>query len=101
MTNISYIKLPQNNDMGRTSLIDKYSRFDTPDIAERIADEINKYIEFDGIEYLHGREIHGRHTGYLDISSGGFRNEYDFLCPVLDLCRVDRNGIVSADIRKI
>ena len=87
--------------MDRTSFIKKYSRFDTPDIAERIAEEINKYIEYDGIEYLHGREIHGRHTGYLDISSGGFRNVYDFLCPVLDLCRVDRNGIVSADIRKI
>lgn len=88
-------------NMDRTSLINKYSRFDTPDIAERIAEEINKYIGYDGIEYLHGREIHGRHTGYLDISSGGFRNVYDFLCPVLDLCRVDRNGIVSADIRKI
>lgn len=87
--------------MDRANLINKYSRFDTPDIAERIAKEINKYIEYDGIEYLHGREIHGRHTGYLDISSGGFRNVYDFLCPVLDLCRVDRNGIVSADIRKI
>ena len=87
--------------MDRTSFINKYSAFDTLDIAERIAEKITKYIENDGIEYLDGREIHGRHTGYLDISSGGFRNEYDFLCPVLDLCRVDRNGIVSADIRKI
>ncbi len=51
--------------MERASLINKYSRFDTPDIAERIAEKINKYIEYDGIEYLPGREIHGRHTGYL------------------------------------
>ena len=87
--------------MDRTSLINKYSRFDTPDIAERIAEKINQYIAYDGIEYLHGREIHGRHTGYLDISSGGFRNVYDFLWPVLYLCRVDCNGVVSADIRKI
>lgn len=87
--------------MDRTTIINKYSRFDTPDIADRIAEEINKYIGYDGIEYLPGREIHGRHTGYLDISSGGFRNVYDFLCPVLDLCRVDCNGIVFADTGKI
>lgn len=87
--------------MDLTSLINKYSRFDTPDIAGRIAEEINKYIEYDGIENLPSREIHGRHTGYLDISSGGLRNVYDFLWPVLNLCRLDRNGVVSADMRKI
>ncbi len=87
--------------MDRKDLINKYSRFDTPDMAERIAEKINSYIEYDGIEYLPGREIHGRHTGYLDISSGGFRNVYDFLWPVLNMCRVDCNGVVSADLRKI
>lgn len=87
--------------MDLKSLIEKYSRFDTPDIAERIAREINNYIEYEGIEYLPAREIHGRHTGALSISSGGFRSEYDFLWPVLYLCRVDRDGVVSADLRKI
>ena len=87
--------------MDRTSFINMYSRFDTSDIAERIADKINQYIGYDGIENLPYREIHGRHTGYLDISSGGFRNDYDFLCPVLNLCRVDCRGVVMADIRKI
>lgn len=87
--------------MDRRSLIDKYSRFDTADIAERIAEEINRYIAYDGIENLPFREIHGRHTGYLDISSGGFRNDHDFLCSVLSLCRVDCKGMVSPDIRKI
>lgn len=87
--------------MDRASFIEKYSRFDTPDVAGRIADEINRYIERYGIECLPLREIHGRHTGYLDISSGGFRNDYDFLCHVLSLCRVDRSGVVSADMRKI
>ena len=35
--------------MDRTSLINKYSRFDTPDIAERIAEKINQYIAYDEI----------------------------------------------------
>ena len=87
--------------MDRTSFINRYSHFDTPDIAGCIAEKINEYVEHDGIEYLHVREIHGRHTGYLSISSGGIRNEYDFICPILSLCRVDGKGMVSADINKI
>ena len=51
-------------------------------------------MEYDGIEYLHSREIHGRHTGYLDISSGGFRNVYDFLCPVLDFFEWGSNNAI-------
>lgn len=87
--------------MDRESFINKYAQFDTPDIADRIAKCINDFITYDGIENLPWKELHGRHTGHLDISSGGFRYENDFLCPVLDMCRVDRNGVVSPDMRKI
>lgn len=87
--------------MPRTKLIETYAEFDTPDMPQRIAEYIDKYIESEGIEELPYRELHGRHTGHLDISDGGFRMDYDFLRPVLDLCKLDRHGVLSADLNKI
>lgn len=87
--------------MSRTKLIEAYSGFDTPDMPQRIAECISSYIEREGIEELPWRELHGRHTGHLDISDGGFRMAEDFLYPVLDLCKLDRKGILSADMNKI
>lgn len=87
--------------MSRTKLIEKYAGFDKPETPQNIEACINDYIDREGIELLPEQQIHGRHTGHIDISRGGFIMDYDFMCPALWLCKVDRNGVVSADLRKI
>lgn len=87
--------------MARTKLIAKYSALNTEDLPERIYDKIKSHIESNGIEELPYLEVSGRWTGKIDISSGGWRGEFDFLYPVLSMCRVDRYGEVSPDMAKI
>ncbi len=87
--------------MARTKLIAKYAALDTPDLGERIHKTITDYIEKNGIERLPYLEVNGRWTGTLSISDGGWRGDYDFLYPVLSMCKVDRQGNVSADMTKI
>lgn len=87
--------------MARTKLIAKYAALDTPDLAERIHKTITDYISEKGIENLPYLELNGRWTGTLSITDGGWRGDFDFLYPVLSMCRVDRKGNVSADMAKI
>lgn len=87
--------------MARTKLIAKYSALNTPDLPRRIYDKLLLYINDNGIEHLPEVELSGRWTGKIDISNGGWRNDFDLLCPVLALCRVDRKGVVSPDMTKI
>ena len=87
--------------MARTKLIAKYAALDTPDLGERISKTITDYIEENGIERLPYLEVNGRWTGTLSISDGGWRGDFDFLYPVLSMCKVDRKGNVSADMTKI
>ncbi|MDE5794115.1 MAG: hypothetical protein K2I08_05300 [Muribaculaceae bacterium] len=87
--------------MARTKLIAKYAALDTPDLGERIHKTITDYIEENGIERLPYLEVNGRWTGTLSISDGGWRGDYDFLYPVLSMCKVDRKGNVYADMTKI
>ena len=78
--------------MARTKLIAKYAALDTPDLGERIHKTITDYIEKNGIERLPYLEVNGRWTGTLSISDGGWRGDYDFLYPVLSMCKVDPSG---------
>lgn len=87
--------------MARTKLIAKYAALDTPDLPERIQLLINDHIAEKGIENLPYLEVNGRWTGKLSISDGGWRGDFDFLYPVLSMCRVDRDGNVYADMAKI
>lgn len=87
--------------MARTKLIAKYAALDTPDLAERICNTITTYISDNGIERLPYLELNGRWTGTLSISDSGWRGDFDFLYPVLSMCKVDREGNVSADMAKI
>ena len=87
--------------MARTKLIAKYSALNTPDLPQRIYDEIMTFIEKNGIENLPQFDICGRWTGKLDISSGGWRGDFDLLYTLLSMCRVDRFGNVYPDISKI
>lgn len=87
--------------MARTKLIAKYAALDTPDLADRIYKTITAHIAEKGIEDLPYLEVNGRWTGTLTITDGGWRGDYDFLYPVLSMCRVDREGNVSADMAKI
>ena len=87
--------------MARTKLIAKYSALDTPDLADRIHHTITAYISEKGIDELPFLEINGRWTGTLTVSDGGWRGDFDFLYPVISMCRVDRHGNVSADMAKI
>lgn len=43
--------------MPRTKLIETYAEFDTPDMPQRIAEYIDKYIESEGVEELPYREL--------------------------------------------
>ncbi len=87
--------------MARTKLIAKYAALDTPDLAERIHQTITDHIAEKGIENLPYLEVNGRWTGKLSISDGGWRGDFDFLYPVISMCRVDREGNVYADMAKI
>ena len=87
--------------MARTKLIAKYAALDTPDLAERIHTTITTYISENGIEKLPYLELNGRWTGTLSITDGGWRGDFDFLYPILSMCKVDRKGNVSADMNKI
>lgn len=87
--------------MARTKLIAKYAPLDTPDLAQRIHQTITDHIAEKGIEELPYLELNGRWTGKLSISDGGWRGDFDFLYPVLSMCRVDREGNVYADMTKI
>lgn len=87
--------------MARTKLIAKYAALDTPDLADRIQKTITDYISENGIEELPYLELNGRWTGKLSISDGGWRGDFDFLYPVLSMCRVDRKGNVYPDMKKI
>ena len=87
--------------MARTKLIAKYAALDTPDLADRIHKTITDYISENGIEELPYLELNGRWTGKLSVSDGGWRGDFDFLYPVLSMCRVDRKGNVFADMKKI
>ena len=87
--------------MARTKLIAKYAALDTSDLAERIHTLITDHIAENGIEDLPYLEVNGRWTGKLSISDGGWRGDFDFLNPVLSMCRVDRYGNVYADMTKI
>ncbi len=87
--------------MARTKLIAKYAALDTPELAERIHKTITDYISENGIEELPYLELNGRWTGTLSITDGGWRGDFDFLYPVLSMCRVDRKGNVLADMAKI
>lgn len=87
--------------MARNKLIAKYSALNTADLPQRIYNKIQSYIDENGIGGLPWRELSGRWTGRLDISDGGWRNTFDFLYPVLRMCRVDRHGNVSPDMGKI
>lgn len=84
--------------MARSKLISQYAALNTPDLPQRIFDEVKNYIDVNGIENLPYVELNGRHTGKLSISSGGWRGDYDLLCPVLSFCRIDRHGVVSPDM---
>lgn len=87
--------------MARTKLIAKYAALDTPDLADRIHDTITAHISDKGIENLPNLEVNGRWTGTIAITDGGWRGDFDFLYPVLSMCKVDRYGNVSADMAKI
>lgn len=87
--------------MARTKLIAKYAALDTPELAERIYTTITTYISENGIEKLPYLELNGRWTGTLSITDGGWRGDFDFLYPMLSMCKVDRKGNVSADMNKI
>ena len=87
--------------MARTKLIAKYAALDTPDLVERIDKLITDHIAEKGIEDLPYLEVNGRWTGTLSISDGGWRGDFDFLYPVLSMCRVDREGNVYPDTDKI
>lgn len=87
--------------MSRTKLIAQYAALDTKDLAQRIHQVITDHIAENGIEDLPILEFHGRWTGKLYISEDGWRGDFDFLNPVLSMCRVDREGNVFADIEKI
>lgn len=87
--------------MSRNKLIAKYSALNTEDLPQRIYDKIKKHIESQGIENLPYLELSGRWTGKLDISSGGWHNDFDLICPVLAMCRVNRYGEVYPDMAKI
>ncbi len=87
--------------MARTKLIAKYAALDTPDLTERIYNTITAYISENGIDKLPFLELNGRWTGTLTITDGGWRGDFDFLYPVLSMCKVDREGNVSADMTKI
>ena len=87
--------------MARTKLIAKYSALNTPNLPQRIYDEIKTFIANNGIEDLPQLEVCGRWTGKLEISNGGWRGDFDFLYPILRMCRVDRHGDVYPDMSKI
>lgn len=87
--------------MARTKLIAKYSALNTPNLPQRIYDEIKTFIVNNGIEDLPQLEICGRWTGKLAVSNGGWRGDFDFLYPILRMCRVDRHGDVYPDMSKI
>lgn len=87
--------------MARTKLIAKYAALDTPDLAERIFNTITTYIAENGIENLPHLELNGRWTGTLSVTDGGWRGDFDFLYPILSMCKVDREGNVTADMTKI
>lgn len=87
--------------MARNKLIAKYATLNTEDLPERIYNKIQSFIESEGIEDLPYLELSGRWTGKLSISNGGWRNDFDLLCPVLAMCRVDRHGVVHPDLNKI
>ena len=87
--------------MARTKLIAKYAALDTPDFPERIFNAISNHIADQGIDDFPNLELNGRWTGKLSISDGGWRGDFDFLYPVISMCRVDRDGNVLADMAKI
>lgn len=87
--------------MARNKLIAKYAALNNEKLPQRIYDKIKSFIESEGIEELPFRELSGRWTGKLDISNGGWRNDFDLLCPVLAMCRVNRHGEVLPDMAKI
>lgn len=87
--------------MSRTKLIKAYARLDTPDLPERIAECISRYIDQEGIADLPFVRINGRHTGKLTIDNGGWVGDFDFMEELTVLCRLDRNGVVSPDLAKI
>lgn len=87
--------------MSRDNLMLQYAALNTPDLPQRIFNEIKKHIDENGIDNLPCLDVNGRHTGKITISDGGWRGDFDFLYPVLSLCRIDRKGEVSPDIVKI
>lgn len=87
--------------MARNKLIAKYSALNNEKLPQRIYDKIKSFIESEGIEELPYRELSGRWTGKLDISNGGWRNDFDLLCPIPAMCRVNRHGEVLPDMAKI
>lgn len=87
--------------MARKKLIAKYAALDTPDLAQRIHKTITDHIAEKGIDDLPYLEVNGRWTGKISISEGGWRGDFDFLNPVLSMCRVDREGNVFPDMAKI
>lgn len=87
--------------MSRLRLIQTYSRLNTNDLAKRIAKEVNKYIETGELDKLPDYLILGRHTGKLTIGNGFMYNGFDLMIPIIELCTLDRNGIVKANIDKI
>lgn len=87
--------------MSRNRLIAKYAALNTPDLPRRVYDEVTEFIHLWGIDDLPMMILSGRWTGTLTISNGGWHNDYDFNCSLLQLCRVDRTGLVTADMHKI
>lgn len=87
--------------MSRNKLISQYAALNTPDLPQRIFNEIKSYIETNGIDNLPYLELNGRHTGKLSISNGGWRGDFDLLCPLLEFCRINRHAVVSPDMVKI
>lgn len=69
--------------MSRNKLIAKYSALNTGDLPQRIYDKINDHIASQGIEDLPYLKLSGRWTGKLDISSGGWRGDFDLIYPDL------------------
>lgn len=87
--------------MSRNKLIAKYSALNSEDLPNRIYDEISEFITLWGIDDMPLMMLSGRWTGTLTISNGGWHNTHDFNCSLLQLCRVDRTGLVSPDMAKI
>lgn len=87
--------------MSRDKLVIKYAALDTPELPERIYEFIAEYIVDNGIDDFPNLELSGRWTGSLSIDSGGWRNDFDLVTPLLSLCKVDRNGEVLPDMAKI